>query len=511
MQQYIPELKTVFATKKEENYSFEFDLNEYLPSIHELIRTSVCAEKCTVSTTGSTCHALISLKISVIYLSDFNAKIKNAVFKEDIKMEIKTPDEIDDGCIFVFSHHIPSCTTKQITTRKISISFGINASLCVLDKHENLLYSDKENDNICTLDKTITVCEKNIFTEQHFDFPCELSLDSQKGAASDVIFCEGAFSDISCKCMDSSVQINARLTIHALYEVSKDDSQSSSAVYETVKADFDFSKVIDSDIFTNDSKVCVYLCVNSVEPSVSFDPYGENRVISFNTRYSVTANTYKDTECCVITDGFIEKCASSVSSSVLPYEVFSKPVFSKTTQTAEINGDFSKIQGISEAFCKILSVNFEQNEGKLFAAIKCNIELLAQSSENKLILPSFGCILHVQIPDVSVTSKEQIPEIFISVCSLKCYITGGKLYGDFDILLDGAILEKNSIRAVSNIEKKEDEKPTLNENELIIYYPSKDDSLWSIAKKYSANPEALKKLNKLESNSVDTRKFVIIP
>lgn len=510
MIQYIPGLKTVLNAKKEESFNFEFALDEYLPSVAEIIKTSVKTEKCTLNRNGTVLSADLYVKICIIYLSDFNGKIKNAVLKKDIHIDTRLNEDIEDDCICTFSHSIFSPMAKQVTTRKLSVSFLINGNFTVYQKTSTPVFCPDENSGICTLDRTLSVCEKSIYPEEQFDFSCDLTLDAGMPPASDVIFCDGVFSQVSCKHTEQGLEVNATLTINALYEAANQDSTTSSE-YTTVSAAFPFTKTLESPLFEDDPQTSLYLDVNCVEPSVSFDPYGENRVIAFNTKYSIGANIYKTNECCAVTDAFIEKCSCCTDTKVVNYESFLKPVYSKTTQSAEINGDFSYIQNISDTFCKIHSVNFEQNEGKLFAAVKCNLDILAQGNDNKLIFPSHTCVLHVPVPETEFSDFEIIPEIFVSVPSCRTYLKDGKLYGDFDIVLDGAILRKNSVKVVEKVEKTEQENTPGNQSRIVIYYPPKDETVWDIAKKYSTNPAKLKKSNNLEGEEITDKKFIIIP
>lgn len=510
MQQYIPNETMVFNAKKEENYSYEFSLPEYLPSIARIIKTTIRTEKSQIITADDKAEVELGVKISVMYLSDFQGKIKNAVFRENIRMSLKELDENTRESVFVLSHHIFSSSSRPQSPRKISVSFSVFASVFAFKNLEIKSFSPNTDEGICSLTKKVSVCEKSVIPEQGFEFDTDLTLDSDKPPVAEVIFADAVFSDVTSVCRDDFLEISAKLVIHTLYENSLEDN-SSSPSYQTVISEFPFTKTLDSSAFCKDSSNEIYIEVNTVEPSVSFDPYGENRVISFNTNYSIGVNTYKQAENEITTDAFSENYQSKANMTTLSYESLLGPISEKSTVTQEIKVDLKDMQNILDCLCKIQSVSFEQSEGKLFAAVKCRLEIFGTNSENELSITECTQLLHVPVPLPASKGTDLIPEIIVSIPNTKVYIKEGALFGEFDVAVNGVFLSKESENIVESLDQDTQKATNKDKSEIIIYYPPTDESLWSIAKKYAINPETIKKANKLETNSVKGKKMLIIP
>jgi len=50
-----------------------------------------------------------------------------------------------------------------------------------------------------------------------------------------------------------------------------------------------------------------------------------------------------------------------------------------------------------------------------------------------------------------------------------------------------------------------------NKGEIIICYPCKDETLWSVAKKYAVNPERIKAANGIDDDTFNAARTIMIP
>ena len=46
---------------------------------------------------------------------------------------------------------------------------------------------------------------------------------------------------------------------------------------------------------------------------------------------------------------------------------------------------------------------------------------------------------------------------------------------------------------------------------MIIYFPSENDSVWDIAKKYNASVEEIMRINELENDTIPNGKTILVP
>ena len=87
----------------------------------------------------------------------------------------------------------------------------------------------------------------------------------------------------------------------------------------------------------------------------------------------------------------------------------------------------------------------------------------------------------------------------------------GNIVAEPEISVKGIITERRSASVVTDLSEHGAKPYDKAKNEIIICYPQKGDSLWSIAKKYGKNPDSLKKANSLESGDISSKRILIIP
>ena len=73
------------------------------------------------------------------------------------------------------------------------------------------------------------------------------------------------------------------------------------------------------------------------------------------------------------------------------------------------------------------------------------------------------------------------------------------------------ITEQKKVGIVTSLLPIGEEDEVKKNNEIVIYYPSAGDTLWSIAKKYSTNPETIIKTNSLENDTISSKHIILIP
>ena len=71
MQKYLPGETVVYSAKNELGKEFEFVLPEYLPGISRIVKLALGTEKCVFSATSPLPEMNISLRISIMYISEF--------------------------------------------------------------------------------------------------------------------------------------------------------------------------------------------------------------------------------------------------------------------------------------------------------------------------------------------------------------------------------------------------------------------------------------------------------
>ena len=252
----------------------------------------------------------------------------------------------------------------------------------------------------------------------------------------------------------------------------------------------------------------IYIEVCSAEPSVALDPYGENRLISLNIKYSVTGFVIKKSQHILTTDAFIKGCKSTPDYINVHTQNIHSFIDKKETISQHLTADMREMTNISSSGAKIQSVSIEQNEGRYFAAVKCLAEIIGTNISGEISAIDIPVLLHVPIGSADLP-KELFPEVIMCISGCRAEIKEGAIKADFDICANGVFLTKDNHRTVSALAVNEECKK--NSGEIIIYYPSKEETVWDVAKKYYTSPEEIISLNHLDNDNVISKHILMIP
>ncbi len=510
MQTSITTQKIIYDAKKDEAFSLEHSLPEYLPGISRIIKVHAVFDKCRFYTEDLKAFMEVPVKFHVIYLSDFSGKIKSAVFDESFAISFKEPFDEKNEYSSIPSVYMGSLSAKPLSGRKIQLKGSVHAACTVYSNEETELYQKNENDShICVLTKSITVCESISIQSDVLSTGAELNLEKDSPAASEVILPKVNIHSLKCTAGDGKMVIDGKMSLYALYECAADEAApSGDTSYAAVESEADFKSELE-DIRIKEGQVCcAYIDVNSVECACSFDSYGESRVITFDIRYTVTATAGENKEYTAAEDVFSTEYALQTESKKLLCKRITKPLHCRSSVKETVHGDISGLYDISGCFASLRSVSSETVSGKAFAVVKCLLEAVGTNSSGEMLCVDIPVTLHVPVDECA---DADILDYVLTVSGCNASVKDGGLETEIEFDINGTIQQSEYIPVICSAEKTEQPVQKHPKGEIIVCYPCKDDCVWSLAKKHSVSPELVKQVNKLEDNSIPAGKVIIIP
>lgn len=509
MQQYISGEVIIYSAKCEEQKEFEWNLPEYLPGISRIVKTDVLAEKCIFGNDGKNAFIDVSVKVRILYVSDHEGKLKSAVFNQKAALSFKEPFEIKEDFTAVPSCFINGIHAKPVTSRKIAAAFSITGGVTVFRQEKLALFCEEENEGVCVLKSKVPVCSRITLADSDFEHTSGITMDSSKPPIGEIIYSAAVFSGIKANAGDGFADFEARFDIIVLYEIS--DSNAQTGTYTTLLCPITVKDTLTDSRITKNHMPFLYIDISSAEPSVSFDSFGENKELSFDIKYSVSGFLYCQEEKEIVSDAFYEYSDNSAQTTGIFLDCM-KNTISRTERVSETaRYDMSGMQEISECMARLLSVSFEQSEGKLFAAAKCKFEILGTNASGELICTDCPVTLHMPLGENQVNPAVSVPDIILTINSCSAEISKGSLVCTAEISAQGVVTERSEFGVVSSIDAEETGKNNKCPHEIVICYPAKNDALWDIAKKYKRSPEKIKLFNGIENDDISSERFLIIP
>ena len=510
MQKYLTDEAVIYTAKSEADREFEWSLPEYLPGVSRIAKTDVQTEKCTFIKEGVSASLEIHLKFCVVYISDFEGRLKNAVFRESITLPFREAFEHKEDYTAIPSCYIGNLISKSTGARKISVKCTLFAGVYATAEVSRALYEKDEGADICVLKRQCEISRKITLGESYFEHEVQIYADKSKPDVGEIIYVSAVPSVSSAAVSDGELSFEAVFTLTAIYEASNSDDLGGLS-YVTVCSDVSVKDVIKDDRFLSSFEPCIYIDVNSVEPAISYDAYGENNVLFFNIKYSLCGFLYSQENPEFVEDAFSDTCKSDTSMTSIPVQHISARI-SETLKLAQtVRCDIGDMQEVSESFARLLSARTENVDGKYFINAKCRVEVMGKNASGELICADCPATLHIPLDGGEKTSANDTPEVLLGIVSCKASLKEGGLLCDFEVSVKGFMISHSVITAVQDLTPEKEENTTRRNSEIIVCYPAKEELLWHIAKKYRTNPDKIRLANSLEDDDISSRHIIIIP
>ena len=150
---------------------------------------------------------------------------------------------------------------------------------------------------------------------------------------------------------------------------------------------------------------------------------------------------------------------------------------------------------------------FEINKTTVKAKVTANI--IATNGQNK-----YECFAKTE--DVVLEWLEncgQFDEICIKLSAVGCTYTrtGDEMQINANILVQGFVIEKQAFGLLKTFEEKEDKPQQTDAEALVVYYASKGERVFDIAKSHNADPREIAEENALQTDVLTVGQMLFIP
>ena len=510
MQQYLSGEALVFSAKKDGSSEFEYSLPEYLPGISRIVKSTTSVEKTVSRREGNELYCDVSLKTGIIYVSDFGNKIKSVFFDETICVPMGEFTSSGEDYIIIPSAFVSAVSSRPLNSRKFICSCTYHTSIVVLEETGGKMLETDQDSGICTLKETRNLCRKITLPEQLSEYEGEITIDSQARAVGEIVFADAVFCGATCTVSDSFLEYEGKFMLHILYETAKDEEASDSS-YAVITAPITIKNSIENDKIKSGQQGFVYLDAAKPQPSAAFDGYGENRVISFVLKYSALPVLFEKFDVQTVIDAFSEKTEITPVITKAAVHLPRYTVSENVRMSEAIKTDIGNLAEISDCASKILSVTTEYSDSKFFSAAKCLVNIFGISKSGELACLDGIVTLHVPLMQGTALDRNCVPEILLSIRDCTAEVREGAVNVTFDIVTNGVITEKTELNVVSDIEVGSVPAAKKHRGEIVICYPSKDEGLWDIAKKYRVNPDTIMHANNMEKDDISAKHILLIP
>ena len=501
-------VKTYEGTSKEE-VTAEYNLPDYLPDVNRLLKVSARVVDHGSYLSGENAEYDGKLRFSVLYATG-EGSLKEAEFETDYAGSMPVMGLLAD-CDFEMDAAAGGVICrlqnprKLIAKAKVTLTVTVMAPISTMPVVSGRLSAEEEaamQSRIQAVNSVTVFTAEEVGTAISEDLELEASMPSIAEIVS--VELDPLVTDI--KTTEKSLSYKGEILTHILY-LAKTENEEADApaapLYVTYHAKIPIAGEISSDRPMERPVPTADVKIENLEYRTQENSFGESRTFELDFEYSVMAKIYENEENEITTDMYSTDYESASETEKLSFEtvLLSRDFnFSVRGTLPRDDKDFDSIVLTSAA----ASVDSMEKQGnKLIFSGNADVSAILHNGAGIYLSRSFT------VPFRAETDASRVGEDFHAISDASVLTVSGRMdedavLCDLEILISYVLFEKHEETYIRTCNVYKDRPVSrADDTMLTLYYPTADDTLWDVAKKYSTTvPELLSANNMTEEARV---------
>lgn len=495
----------IYKTNKKIRIEEDSTLPDYCSDVTRVIKAeaipTIASKKAYIRDDALFCDVSGTVRFNLIYLSEGGGIERHsytADFYDSTKADVSG---IDPDTLYTFAS--PSCENvvcKVQSPRRVVCRTDLALSLDARANKSFECWTDSDG-TVEKMEKQVASTRIASSKDAEFKMSEEIKLPKTLPPMERILSAILTVSADETKAGDNSVSFWGNAGVSCIYL--PEGEERIEAFYQPLEIKGSF----EVDDARSDMSVLAEIIPSKLEYEIAIDELGENRVLKIDFSYIVEALVEENTELTIAEDVY------GISCSITPrYEKreFKKYLGALRENTAikeklPLKKGVKSLEG-ADAVVNLRDTYFEN--GELFANCRITVSALGITDEAPvLVSESFDTAVHLNLPaEVSGIYDDISFDMSQQTGFVDARAEGGNMSVAFDLTTLANIYYNSEATFVSSVDMGEKASPR---GENIFYYPTADDTLWSVGKRYGVALETLALANSITDKEL--KRVMIIP
>ena len=477
----------------------DYILPDYMGDVKRLLKYSATVIPCNKFINGGEVSSVETVRFKITYLDADNI-LTEADFSSDVELSERLPDGAYDACV---DTRVQGVTVRLGGPRKISaraalvtdISFAQERKMPCAELSEGA-YEKRAEIKIHTTE--YLKCDEREYAEELDRFE-DLEADEV-----DVIKYDARIFIDAVHKTDSGVNLSGAVIAWCVLKVGDDVMR--------IEKNVPVEENLEIDGASESSVYIPHACVTdtNINMNVSAEDKDGNRFLSVVMNMSVECEVehHKNEEYSALTDAFYENCESACDYTELSYNELTGAAKERRKVSIVSERGEENLHDIVERDAILKNFKCEALDGEVKLSADLAVALVCRGADNG---DFFSVKLERPIEEkIKLQGAAQNGRIRASMipCEISVAFDSDKIYVDVTVALSVVCETQRKVKLLSYIEKKESEQTC--GRRIIVYYPEKDDTLWSVAKKYATDPAKIALGNSIVGEDIGNFKRILI-
>ncbi len=271
------------------------------------------------------------------------------------------------------------------------------------------------------------------------------------------------------------------------------------------------SQIVDAVGLDENEIIDTQLHVTQLNVIPKTDGGGEYRLLDISAKLMAEMHAYKEIEFEGITDAYCTEQPVCLERNVSPVLKFYEKVDETTVVRKSINSSVSGFEEVLDVWCYDITSSYRTSENRVEIYGTANVGVIGSSAEN-------GYSFFEQSIDFKYSKEVGFSgEAFCVPCvravGSKSSSTGdGSVELALEISIRANIFEKSKVELVTDITPSEEDKPATDDGAAVtIYFATKGESIWDIARHYNTTVNSVITENSLTEEMITEETMLLIP
>ncbi len=497
---------TAFDGRIPSELSADYILPDTYPDVKRILRVSAKPILIGRYISGRRLEFSGAVDYSVIFSADTeNGESMHCVhFAGDFDGSVGDLDNLERASISVIPT-IGACSVRMANPRKLTLKSTVNTGVKIIMPTSA---EPSVEGGSGTSDTSLEKLFSNITARRERTFLCEplrisenFEADTSKGTIDDIISCTAQilFNEAKVNLEDSTVTLKGIANVNCVYK-----SQTEAGVYKSFSRKIPVAHTADAAEYCGAFTYCRPETLSATANAVTIemnanaaeDSYGERRVVEFDMSADVTVGIVGGEDVSTVLDAYSTShssdCTMKNYALKTPDKIFSTS-FSVSESLTRDQLSLPENCSIIDTQIEVVSPETSTQRGRLQlsanAMISCIIESDGTYSAVTATIPIKCDLGSSEISSPICRSAEFLAS------DVRTRTDSDGIHLDFEIYLCAAVCEDKNVSAVSEIRLSGEGKHCTGDAGLTLCYPSGEDTLWQIAKRYKTTVAKIEEAN----------------
>ena len=507
-------LVKTFEDTSHNEISAEYNLPDYLPDINRLLKVSAKITEISKFLSGDTLEYDGKLKCTLLYATG-DGNLRSADFERDFSGNTGVSGTSGD-CDIRFDADIETVSCRLQNPRKLTAKIKLvlqSAVYCNMTTTPNIVGKLTAEEERALQYRTHAAIGVVLKKAEELSTPIseDLELDASLPSIDEIIDAELTPYITEFRTSDGKTAYKGEIATEILYRAVKEETEAEEGAmkFSSFSAKIPISGEIPTENIGEHPVIKANVQIGNLEFRPQQNAFGENRTAELDFDYSVYLEIFCNEETEITTDMYSTEYESTCEEEPLSYEtaLCAKSFnFSADGSAEREDSDFDRI------VMTTATANIEKTEkqgNKLLFSGTANVCAILTNGEGIYLSRNFTLPFRAET-EAPRTTCAFAAEAEAFVLSAMARLDGEHIQTNLEVLISYTVLEQHTEPRVRQISVYKD-RPARGEKSpsLTLCYPSYEDTLWDVAKKYSTTVPELMSANGISAENIPN--VLVIP